>query len=59
MTIYNRPRPLRVGFATNAETFVRMADAEADMLATEDGRFRFGPRPGRQRRRQPAHAERR
>ena len=39
MTIYNLPRPLRVGFATNAETFVRMADAEAIEALSALGSF--------------------
>lgn len=29
MSIYQLPRPLRVGFASNAETFARMADEQA------------------------------
>ena len=39
MTIYNLPRPLRVGFACNADTFARMADEEAIEALSSLGRF--------------------
>lgn len=39
MTIYNLPRPLRVGFACNAETFARMADDEAIEALSSLGSF--------------------
>lgn len=39
MTIYNLPRPLRVGFACNAESLARMADEEALEALSSLGSF--------------------
>lgn len=39
MTIYNLPRPLRVGFACNADTLARMADDEAIEALSSLGSF--------------------